>query len=90
MKWIKQKLWMIKYRWIRLKTGPKPWSKPRRWQRRNRWFGGSSEQDNTMTMAAFFIHKEAMEMGLDAEEQPYYEYLDGQMRERFPEYPWKN
>jgi len=28
-------------------------------------------------------------MGLDAEDQLYYDYLDGHMRERFPEYPWK-
>ena len=82
MKWIKRE-------WISFKTSPKPWSKPRRWQRRNRWFGGSSEQHEKMTMAAFFVPKKAMEIGLDPEEQPYYEYLDGQMREQFPEYPWK-
>ena len=45
MKWIKQKLWLMKYRWISFKTGPMPWSKPSRWHRRNRWFGGGSEQD---------------------------------------------
>lgn len=90
MKWIKQKLWLMKYRWISFKTGPMPWSKPRRWHRRNRWFGGSSEQDKKMTMTAYGLHSEAINMGLDAEEQPYYEYLDGQMRERFPEYPWKS
>ena len=83
MKWIRRK-------WIRFKTSPKPWSKPRRWHRRNPWFGGGSEQHNTMTMAAFFIHKEAINMGLDAEEQVYYNFIDDRMREEFPEYPWKN
>ena len=90
MKWIKQKLWLMKFRWISFKTGPMPWSKPRRWHRRNLWFGGGSEQEKLMTMTAFGLHSEAINMGLDAEEQPYYEYLDGQMRERFPEYPGKN
>ena len=90
MKWIKQKLWLMKYRWINFKTGPMPWSKPSRWQRRNRWFGGGSEQDKKMTMTAFGLHSEAINMGLDPEGQLYYDYLDGHMRERFPEYPWKN
>ena len=90
MKWIKQKLWLMKYRWISFKTGPMPWSKPSRWQRRNRWFGGGSEQDKKMTMTAFGLHSEAINMGLDPEGQLYYDYLDGHMRERFPEYPWKN
>ena len=67
-----------------------PWSKPRRWQRRNRWFGGGSEQDKKMTMTAYGLHSEAINMGLDPEEQLYYDYLDGHMRERFPEYPWKS
>ena len=90
MKWFKRKLWLIKYRWISFKTGPMPWSKPSRWQRRNRWFGGGSEQDKKMTMTAFGLHSEAINMGLDPEGQLYYDYLDGHMRERFPEYPWKN
>ena len=90
MKWIKQKLWLMKYRWISFKTGPMPWSKPSRWQRRNRWYGGGGEQHNTMTMAAFSIHKEAMEIGLNPEEQIYYDFIDDRMREEFPEYPWKS
>ena len=90
MKWIKQKLWLMKFRWISFTTGPMPWSKPSRWHRRNRWFGGGSEQEKLMTMTAFGLHSEAINMGLDAEDQLYYDYLDGHMRERFPEYPWKN
>ena len=90
MKWIKQKLWLMKYRWISFKTGPMPWSTPSRWHRRNRWFGGGSEQDKKMTMTAFGLHSEAINMGLDPEEQLYYDYLDGHMRARFPEYPWKD
>tara|TARA_R100001440_G_C2444491_1_gene106935 strand:+ start:163 stop:435 length:273 start_codon:yes stop_codon:yes gene_type:complete len=90
MKWIKQKLWLMKFRWISFKTGPMPWSKPRRWHRRNRWFGGGSEQEKLMTMTAYGLHSEAINMGLDAEDQLYYDYLDGHMRERFPEYPWKS
>ena len=43
-----------------------------------------------MTMTAFGLHSEAINMGLDPEEQLYYDYLDGHMRERFPEYPWKD
>jgi hypothetical protein len=90
MKWIKQKLWLMRYRWISFKTGPMPWSKPSRWHRRNRWYGGSGEQHNTMTMAAFAIHKEAMDMGFDLDDQIYYDFVDARMREEFPEYPWKN
>ena len=43
-----------------------------------------------MTVTAYGLHSEALKMGLDPEDQPYYDFLDGQMRDRFPEYPWKN
>jgi hypothetical protein len=31
-----------------------------------------------------------MEIGLDPEEQIYYDFIDDRMREEFPEYPWKS
>ena len=59
-------------------TGPDP--KAEKWAANNKWFG----DDQAMTFAAFGIHKELVENGIDPTSDTYYFEVDKKMQENFP------
>jgi len=59
-------------------AGPDP--KAEAWAKRNSWFG----DDQAMTFAAFGIHKELVEQGVDPTSDNYYAKVDALMSENFP------
>ena len=59
-------------------AGPDP--KAEDWAKRNTWFG----DDQAMTFAAFEIHKELVEGGIDPTSDTYYSEVDKRMAETFP------
>ena len=60
---------------------PKPDPRAEQWAGKNEWFG----QDQTMTYAAFGIHKQLIEdEGFDATTDEYYNELDNRIRTEFP------
>ena len=60
---------------------PKPDPKAEEWAQKNTWFG----QDQTMTYAAFGLHKQLNEEeGFDATSDEYYTELDNRIRTEFP------
>ena len=60
---------------------PKPDPRAEQWAGKNEWFG----QDQTMTYAAFGIHKQLIEdEGFDASTEEYYTELDNRIRTEFP------
>jgi len=60
---------------------PKPDPRAEEWATQNEWFG----QDQTMTYAAFGIHKSLIEEdGLDPNTEEYYTELDSRIRSEFP------
>ena len=59
--------------------GPDP--KAEEWAARNKWFG----DDQAMTFAAFGIHKELVEEGVDPTLDSYYTEVDKRMQEYFPQ-----
>ena len=58
--------------------GPDP--KAEAWAEKNEWFG----DDQAMTFAAFGIHKELVEEGVDPTSDNYYAEVDKRMAENFP------
>ena len=58
--------------------GPDP--KAEEWAEKNKWFG----DDQAMTFAAFGIHKELVEGGIDPTSDAYYAEVDKRMAENFP------
>jgi hypothetical protein len=58
--------------------GPDP--KAEAWAEKNEWFG----DDQAMTFAAFGIHKELVEEGVDPTSDKYYSEVDKRMAENFP------
>ena len=63
------------------KQPPKPDPKAEDWAKKNTWFG----QDQTMTYAAFGLHKQLIEdEGFDATSDEYYTELDTRIRSEFP------
>jgi len=62
-------------------TPPKPDPKAEDWASKNTWFGS----DQTMTYAAFGLHKQLIEdEGFDATSDEYYTELDNRIRSEFP------
>jgi chromosome segregation ATPase len=62
-------------------TKPKPDPKAEQWAEKNTWFG----QDQTMTYAAFGLHKQLIEdEGFDPNSDEYYNELDNRIRSEFP------
>ena len=60
---------------------PNPDPRAEQWAGKNEWFG----QDQTMTYAAFGIHKQLIEdEGFDASTEEYYTELDNRIRTEFP------
>ena len=59
-------------------AGPDP--KAEEWAGRNTWFG----DDQAMTFAAFGIHKELVDKGVDPTSNDYYVQVDAKMQENFP------
>ena len=60
---------------------PKPDPRAEQWAGKNDWFGS----DQTMTYAAFGIHKQLIEdEGFDASTEEYYTELDNRIRSEFP------
>ena len=59
---------------------PQPDPKAQQWADKNEWFGS----DQAMTYAAFGIHKELVEEGIDPSSDGYYSKVDGKMKEYFP------
>ena len=60
---------------------PKPDPKAEEWAQKNTWFG----QDQTMTYAAFGLHKQLIEeQGFAATSDEYYTELDNRIRTEFP------
>jgi hypothetical protein len=59
----------------------KPDPKAEDWAKKNTWFG----QDQTMTYAAFGLHKQLIEdEGFDPNSEEYYNELDNRIRSEFP------
>ena len=62
-------------------TQPRPDPRAEKWAQDNSWFG----QDQTMTYAAFGLHKQLIEdEGFDATSDEYYTELDNRIRSEFP------
>ena len=59
-------------------AGPDP--KAEKWAKNNEWFG----DDQAMTFAAFGIHKELVDSGVDPTSDEYYVRVDEEMRNNFP------
>lgn len=59
-------------------TTPDP--KAEDWASKNTWFG----TDSAMTFAAFGVHKEIVEEGIDPTSDLYYQEVDKRMRDNFP------
>ena len=59
-------------------AGPDP--KAEAWAARNEWFG----DDQAMTFAAFGVHKQLVESGIDPASDNYYSQVDQKMQENFP------
>jgi hypothetical protein len=63
-------------------VAPKPDPKAEAWASKNEWFG----QDQTMTYAAFGIHRQLIEdEGFDPSSDEYYTELDRRVRSEFPQ-----
>ena len=63
-------------------AAPKPDPKAEAWASKNEWFG----QDQTMTYAAFGIHRQLIEdEGFDPASDEYYTELDRRVRSEFPQ-----
>jgi len=58
----------------------RPDPKAEAWAARNEWFG----DDQAMTFAAFGVHKELVESGIDPASDNYYTEVDKRMQENFP------
>ena len=54
--------------------------KAEEWASKNTWFG----TDSAMTFAAFGVHKEIVEEGIDPTSDTYYQEVDKRMRDNFP------
>ena len=61
---------------------PAPRADPRaeKWAEKNEWFG----DDNTMTFAAYGIHKQLVDEAFDPTSDDYYDELDKRIRGEFP------
>ena len=59
-------------------SGPDP--KAEQWSKKNTWFG----DNQAMTFAAFGIHKELVEGGIDPTSDQYYSEVDKRMQDNFP------
>jgi len=60
---------------------PAPDPKAEEWASKNKWFG----EDQAMTFAAFGVHKELVEQGVDPTSDDYYTQVDSRMQEYFPQ-----
>ena len=60
---------------------PAPDPKAEAWASKNKWFG----DDQAMTFAAFGVHKELVELGVDPTSDDYYVQVDSRMQEYFPQ-----
>ena len=60
---------------------PAPDPKAEAWAYKNKWFG----DDQAMTFAAFGVHKELVELGVDPTSDDYYVQVDSRMQEYFPQ-----
>ena len=58
-----------------------PDPKAEEWASKNKWFG----DDQAMTFAAFGVHKELVEQGVDPTSDDYYVQVDSRMQEYFPQ-----
>ena len=60
---------------------PQPASpRAKEWAEQNKWFG----DDKVMTSAAFGVHQDLVAQGFDSESDEYYNEINKQMREYFP------
>ena len=60
---------------------PAPDPKAEEWAARNKWFG----DDQAMTFAAFGVHKELVEQGVNPASDEYYTQVDSRMKDYFPQ-----
>ena len=60
---------------------PQPSAKASSWAAKNEWFG----TDEVMTQAAYGLHNTLTQQGVDPESDAYYNEIDRQMREYFPQ-----
>lgn len=60
---------------------PQPSAKASAWASKNEWFG----TDEVMTQAAYGLHNQLTQQGVDPESDAYYNEIDRQMREYFPQ-----
>ena len=62
-------------------TAPQPDPKAEAWANKNEWFGN----DQAMTYAAFGIHRQLIEEGVDPHSDSYYDQVDAKIRQYFPQ-----
>ena len=60
---------------------PQPSEKAKQWAQKNTWFGN----DKVMTNAAWTLHEDLVSRGVDVEDDNYYNEIDRQMKDYFPE-----
>jgi hypothetical protein len=60
---------------------PQPSAKASAWAAKNEWFGN----DEVMTQAAYSIHNQLIQQGVDPESDAYYNTVDKQLRDYFPQ-----
>ena len=60
---------------------PQPSAKASAWAANNEWFG----TDEVMTQAAYGLHNQLTQQGVDPESDAYYNEIDRQMKEYFPQ-----
>ena len=60
---------------------PPPDPKAESWAEKNEWFG----KDEPMTLTSFSIHRKLVEQGFDPSSDDYYNEIDKQMRDTFPQ-----
>ena len=61
-------------------SAPLPDARAEQWASKNKWFG----EDQAMTYAAFGVHKELVDQGVDPTSDDYYTKVDHYMRDYFP------
>lgn len=59
--------------------------KAQEWAAENTWFGRQDADGKKMTAYALAIHNTLVEDGVDPKSSKYYQAIDSEMRERFPE-----
>ena len=67
---------------------PEPSPEAKDWAEQNDWF--MKEGYEEMTALAYGAHASAVQKGMNANSQEYFNYIDNRLRSSFPEYDWQD